>query len=268
MVNFEAELDKLLVRETGMFPQDKFAELAAADQELLAELNRKQTDFSLQIEEIYDLVKEQEVLQETVRAGTTRTNLLIQAAMDLSDLLEDFYAYAGRGDDEALQAQAKLMWENAAAILAGCGILRFGEKGQALNPQIHTVKAGVESPLPVERVVEVLRSGYAYQGILVRKAAVVISRRQENGDRETDTADAGAADHHERMAETGDHGGDMYDDIYDTDDNQSDSDTSVSEPPQQLEIDDRDGAFPKFGVFSESGAVNKPPEHQEGESGE
>jgi molecular chaperone GrpE (heat shock protein) len=193
MLNFEAELDKLLSRETGTLPQYEFAEIAAAGQMFLAELTKKQTDVSLQIEEIYDLVKEQDTryLREAADAEKTRANHLVFTAISLSDLLEDFYAYAKQSGSEELKHQAKLMWENAGGILSGRGIFRFGEEGQLLNPQIHTVKASVESPLPRECVVQVLQSGYLYQNVLLRKAAVVISRGQDDAVRETETADAG-----------------------------------------------------------------------------
>ncbi|MDR0602514.1 MAG: nucleotide exchange factor GrpE [Treponema sp.] len=191
MLDFEVELNKLLSRETGALPQSEFAELAEAGQKFLAELNKKQTDVSLQIEEIYDLVKEQDTrdLRETINAEKTRANQLVFAAISLSDLLEDFYAYARQSGSGELMHQAKLLWENAGGILSGRGILRFGEEGQLLNPQIHTVKAGVESPLPRELVVQVLQSGYLYQNTLLRKAAVVISRGQNgtgNGDENRD----------------------------------------------------------------------------------
>jgi molecular chaperone GrpE (heat shock protein) len=193
MVNFEAELDKLLAHETGGLPQYEFAELAAAGRELLAEFNKKQTDVSLQIEEIYDLVKEQDnrVLLETLNAEKTRVNQLVLAAIELSDLLEDFCAYARQSGSEELKRQGSVLWENAGGILASRGVLRFGEEGQPLNPQIHAVKASVESSLPREQVIRVLQSGYVYQNTLLRKAAVVVSRGQEGEANETAKAGTG-----------------------------------------------------------------------------
>ncbi|MDR0668830.1 MAG: nucleotide exchange factor GrpE [Treponema sp.] len=178
MINFETELNKLLSLETGELPDYEFAEIAAAGREILAEFDKKQTDTSLQIEEIYDLVKEQDFLRETAASERARADRLIPAIIGLADLLEDFYAYAGQSGSEELKHQAKLQRENAGGILSSCGVLRFGEAGQALNPQYHTVKASVESPFPKEQVVQVLQSGYVYQGAIVRKAAVVVSRGQ------------------------------------------------------------------------------------------
>jgi molecular chaperone GrpE (heat shock protein) len=182
MINFETELNKLISSETGRIPEYEFAELAAAERELLGELNKKQTGVSLQIEEIYDLVKDQGFLQERANAEKTRADQLVLAAIGLADLLEDFYAYAGQSGSEELKCQAKLLWENAGGILANRGILRFSGEGQSLNPHIHTVKASAESPLPREQVVRTLQSGYMYQNALIRKAAVVVSRGQEEED--------------------------------------------------------------------------------------
>jgi molecular chaperone GrpE (heat shock protein) len=184
MLNFEFELEKLLSRETGPLPQYEFAELAAQGGRFLEELNKKQTDVSLQIEEIYDLVKEQDtrIWQEAVNAEKTKVNRLVHAAIALSDLLEDFCVYARQSGSEELRHQAGMMWENAGGVLLGCGILRFGETGQMLNPQIHTVKASAESDLPREQVVQVLQSGYLHQNILLRKAAVVVSRGPETAE--------------------------------------------------------------------------------------
>jgi molecular chaperone GrpE (heat shock protein) len=179
MLNFEAELGKLLAGETGRLPQYELTELAAAGRELLTELNKRQTDTSLQIEEIYDLVKEQGFLREAAAEEKARADRLVLAAMGLSDLLEDFYAYAKQSGGGELRSQAKLLWEKAGGILSANGILRFGEEGQSLDPRLHTVKAAAESSLPREQVVQVLQSGYMYQNMLLRKAAVVVSRGQE-----------------------------------------------------------------------------------------
>ncbi|MDR1949284.1 MAG: nucleotide exchange factor GrpE [Spirochaetaceae bacterium] len=196
MLNFEAELDKLLSREIQSFPQYEFAELAAAGQALLAEFEKKQTDISLQIEEIYDLVKEQDTrdLQNAVDTERGRANRLVFTAIGLSDLLEDFCDYAQRSGGGELEHQAELLWEHAGGILAGAGIIRFGEPGQPMDPQLHTVKASAESSFPREHVVRVLQSGYGYQNTIIRKAAVVVSRGPKQETSDTSPSDIGPSD--------------------------------------------------------------------------
>jgi molecular chaperone GrpE (heat shock protein) len=188
MLDFETELEKLLSREVGPLPQHEFAEVAAVERHLLVELDRKQRDASLQIEEIYDLVKEQRVLIEAAERERQEKDRLVTAAVEIADLIEYFRAYAERSGDEALQAQAGAMWQNTVKILANCGVVRFGEAGEPLDPRAHTVKASAESSFPYEYVTEVLQSGYMSQDRILRKAAVVVSRGQG------DAKSAGSAD--------------------------------------------------------------------------
>ncbi|MDR3337777.1 MAG: nucleotide exchange factor GrpE [Treponema sp.] len=176
MVNFETELEKLLAGERERLPQSELPELMAANRNLLIALNKTQTDLSLQVEEIYDLAKEDTLeLREALEAAKGRLNQLLPAAVGLSDLLEDFCVYAGQSGSEALEHQGKLLWENAQALLKNCGITRLGEAGQPLDPGIHRVQAAAASSVPREHVARVLQSGYQYQGTVLRKAVVIVS---------------------------------------------------------------------------------------------
>jgi molecular chaperone GrpE (heat shock protein) len=176
-VNFEAELEKLLAQEREPLPVSCIEELAAAEREMLTALNKKNTDLSLQVEEIYDLVKEGDtrVLQEALGVEKNRTGQLAAAAVGLCDMLEDFCAYARQSGSGDLEHQARLLWKNSGALLEGCGITRLGEEGQPLDPAIHTVQAAVPSAFPREHVAQVLQSGYRYLGAVVRRAVVVVS---------------------------------------------------------------------------------------------
>ena len=208
MLDFEAELEKLLSHERGLLPQSEFAEVAEAGRRFLAELDRKQDDTSLQIEEIYDLVKEQRALIEAAARELQEKDRLVAALIGIADLVEYFRAYAERSGDEALKAQARGMWQNTAGILASCGVFCFGKAGEPLDPQIHTVKASAGSSFPREYVTEVLQSGYTAQNRLLRKAAVVVSRGQQdagNADNAGYNADDDAATEGEEAA--GDTGG-------------------------------------------------------------
>ncbi|GHV84986.1 hypothetical protein AGMMS50230_05940 [Spirochaetia bacterium] len=180
MLDFEAELNKLLSREVEQLPRYEFAqtvEIAALGKNLLEDLQKKQTDVSLQVEEIYDLLKEQNTkgLQDALEAEKNRADALAHTAIALCDLLEDFCAYARQSGSEELKHQADLLWSQSGYHLAENSIVRFGTEGESLNPQIHTVQKGMESTFPREQVLEVLQSGYVYKNALVRKATVVVS---------------------------------------------------------------------------------------------
>ncbi|GHU41946.1 hypothetical protein FACS1894190_10650 [Spirochaetia bacterium] len=183
MIDFETELNKLLSREIEPLPRFGIAtavEMAALGQDILKDLQKKQTDVSLQVEEIYDILKEQDtkVLEAAYAAEKERADKLVLAAIAICDLLEVFYTFARQSGNEALNHQAGILWEQSGYRLYENNIVRIGAEGQPLNPQIHTVQKSVESHLPCEQVLEVLQSGYLYKNAIIRKAAVVVSGGQ------------------------------------------------------------------------------------------
>ena len=180
-MDFETELNKLLSQQNEPLPQIELVELMAAGRQLLHTLNKKQSEISMQIEEIYDITKEADnsVIQDTLRDEKSRSNRLVGTAVKLCDLIEDFYEYAQRGSNEELAHQALLMRKNADAFLRDCGLTRFGDAGEQLNPDIHSVRSSAISSIPREYVVKVLQSGYRYLGAIIRKAAVVVSLGKE-----------------------------------------------------------------------------------------
>jgi molecular chaperone GrpE (heat shock protein) len=177
MLDFETELEKLLAGEQEPLPQYELAEVLAEGRNLLETLNKKQTDLSLQVEEIYDLAKEADTreLREVLNAERDRLNKLVGAAVGLSDMLEHFCVYAEQSGSAELEHQGRLLWQNSRLLLESCGITRLGEAGQILDPAVHTVQAAVASELPREHVARVLQSGYRYLGMVLRKAVVMVS---------------------------------------------------------------------------------------------
>jgi molecular chaperone GrpE (heat shock protein) len=187
-VNFETELEKLLAGEYEPLPQYELTEVLAEGQALLDALNKKQAELSLQVEEVYDLVKDADDrgLQETLKTERARLQQLLEVAVGLSDMLEHFCVYAGQSGSAELEHQGRLLWQNSQALLESCGITRFGEAGESLNPLLHTVHSALDSKIPKEHIVRVLQSGYGYLGRLLRKAAVVVSRGEAYTEAEYD----------------------------------------------------------------------------------
>ena len=186
-MNFEAELEKLLAREQGPLPRYELTEVLAEGRALLEALNKRQADLSLQVEEIYDLAKEADAreLREALKAERGRLQQVLAAAFGLSDLLEHFCVYAGRSGSPELEYQGQLLWQNSRLLLESCGIARFGEAGQILDPSLHTVQSALDSELPKEQIIQVLQSGFAYSGNLLRKAVVVVSKGKPEPERKT-----------------------------------------------------------------------------------
>ncbi|MDR0671640.1 MAG: hypothetical protein LBF64_04930, partial [Oscillospiraceae bacterium] len=123
MLDFKEELNQLLGQETQPLPRDELAEMVSAGQRILASLGKKQTEISLQVEEIYDIVGHMDtaVLQEAMRSEKRRADMLVDAIMGLCDILEDFCAYAKGSEDAELDRQARVIWRNSTALLDHCG---------------------------------------------------------------------------------------------------------------------------------------------------
>lgn len=181
MLDFKRELNRLLEQEAHPLQGDALAETALAGQRILTALGKKQSELSMQVEEIYDIVESLDTaaLQEALRAETQRADTLAEAAVGLCDILEDFCAYSRESGNEELEKQGQMMWSNAGRLLERCGFARLGEDGQPLDPEIHKVRSAAASPVPREHVARVLQSGYRYRGAVVRRAAVVASKGME-----------------------------------------------------------------------------------------
>lgn len=178
MLDFKQELTKLLEQETRPLPKDELVEIALAGQKMLMSLGKKQSELSIQFEEIYDIVVNMDTtaLQEAMLTEKQRAGILAGTVVGLCDIIEDFCAFARSSGDAELDKQARMMWDNSGSMLERCGFARLGEDDQPLDPEIHAVQSAVVSSVPREHVVQVLQSGYRYLGAVARRAVVVLSK--------------------------------------------------------------------------------------------
>ena len=173
-MNFAAELKKLLDAEE-VPPHDPLAELTQANARLLESIVKNGSDVSMQVEEIYDIIKETDDNARELKIAAKREKLLLGSLIDFCDLLDSLLQYVRRtGADHAETIAAKK--EEA---LDACGVETVGYLGQMLDPRIHTVASAEESDAPFESVIRILESGYTYRGNVVRKATVIISKGRE-----------------------------------------------------------------------------------------
>jgi len=173
--DFNTELNKLLASHSATEAEPLGADALS---DVLAGLGKKiaktQTDLSMQVEEIYDLVSESQNTNKALRESAAHEKRLATALLGLCDIIEDFCTFADH--DEALSKQANLMRKNADKRLAECSMTPIGEVGEPFDPTLHTVLSTENSPLPREHIAHVLNSGYRYMGKVLRKASVVLSK--------------------------------------------------------------------------------------------
>ena len=172
-MNFAEELKNLLEAESSL-PRDPLAELSRAQAGILEALYKNNKGISLQVEEIYDIIKESDENARELKSAAKRENSLLGALFVVDDLLDSLLRYiqrSGAGHAEMIAAKRD-------EAMIGCGLEKLGYVGQQLDPRMHTVASAEPGGAPMESVTRVLESGYMYRGNVVRKATVVISNGQ------------------------------------------------------------------------------------------
>lgn len=177
-MDFAAELQKLL-RETEPPVVDPLSELAQAQAELtrvqealLEGIQKNGADLSLQIEEIYDIVNESNEKAKEANAAIKRENLLLRGLVAMGDLLDNLLPY--------IQEHAQTIAAKKEEAMNACAIEQLGFPGERLDPKLHSVASAEYSAAPLESVIRVLESGYAYRGKIIRKATVILSKGVQN----------------------------------------------------------------------------------------
>lgn len=173
-MDFAAELEKLLQAEESP-PLDLLEELAMTQAELLGSLQellgsqqQNNESLSLQVEEIYDIVKESDENAKEVKAAAKRENMLVNGLISLCDLVDGLLPH--------LQEHSRTVDAKKMEAVDACGLEPLGFPGERLDPRLHTVAGAEYSDAPMESVIRVLESGYAYHEKLIRKATVILSK--------------------------------------------------------------------------------------------
>lgn len=173
MIDYSAELQRLL-QENGIAkePDSLKADIQELD-DILKKINGRQTDISMQVEEIYE--KLEELPDPRDNANTD------ESLMELLDIIEDFYRYA-KGE-AALREQAGMMWRMAGRAAAKAGLMRLDEEEMPFDAALHDIEQITEEEgCPHGMVRFTWRSGYLRDGKILRKARVTVNRQGGNSD--------------------------------------------------------------------------------------
>ena len=170
-MDFAAELQKLLHAEEPP-PIDPLAELAQAQTELLDSIQKNGANLSLQMEEVYDIIKDADENAREVKAAAKRENMLLSGLVAMGDLLDNLLPY--------MQEHGQTIAAKKEDAMSACGLERLGYIGERLDSRLHTVASAEYSGAPPESIIRVLESGYAYNGKIIRKATVILSKGAEN----------------------------------------------------------------------------------------
>ena len=95
--------------------------------------------------------------------------------MTLSDIIYDFFCYSKK--DEAIAAQAKMMWQGTTAALKKAGIEVVEPTGKTFSFSLHIAHDTTSRPdIPHEWISETLKCGYVFGERILRRATVVVNK--------------------------------------------------------------------------------------------
>ena len=173
-MDYLTELQKLLKEEDAPV-LDSHLELSQSQLKLMEAIYKRNTDISMQVEEIYDIIKDADQNANEVASAARRERLLLESLMSLNDLLGDVLLVLSDTHFEHLEAISGKVEE----ILDICNLEITTALGQRLDPRIHEVVAAESSDEPVEAVIRILEHGYEYREKVLRKGKVIVSKGWE-----------------------------------------------------------------------------------------
>lgn len=107
-------------------------------------------------------------------------NMLIEAIIDILDIIEDFYRFALNSPDSPYAGQALMMWQNAQSSAKANGLEVIDKEGEAFDFRRHSAEgtgiSGSNEGHPAGCIVKTLKCGYEYKGNVLRRASVIVSK--------------------------------------------------------------------------------------------
>ena len=173
-MDFALELQKLL-NEEEIPLQNPLEEIAKSQLNMLEKVTKNSSEISLQVEEIYDIIKDSEENAREIKNAAKREETLLGGFIAINDLLDSIIQYMPNTD----MSHIKVINGRRDEVLSACGIEKTGFTGQKLEPKLHTVASAEQSEAPHETITQVLESGYTYRGNITRKATVIVSKGNE-----------------------------------------------------------------------------------------
>ena len=157
---------------------------------VLNKLGKEQYKYSHQLDEIMMFLEEQEnyhkecvFLQQQNRMKDMEVKKLVAVLLSVLDSYEDLYRYALKYGDESWKEQMTMQWNRTGVILKQNGIVRIEGIGELFVPQLYAVEEIRRVPgIPNGQIVDIIRSGYMYNGEIIRKAKVVVNQTLEEQD--------------------------------------------------------------------------------------
>lgn len=200
MIDFDKELRKfqfLELDEEFIDLQNESSVIVKAFEKTLNRFGKEQGKTNLQLEELTGQMEEiTEQIDEELDNNSDKVQLkkeltlaedekwnLVNGFIAILDQIEDLYRFSAKSSEETWSKQHELLWNNISNELLSIGIMKVDGEGAQFNKNLQ-IPVEVRSNPEYEDsiVIEVLRCGYIYKTNVLRKAKVVVNKRDNMGE--------------------------------------------------------------------------------------
>ncbi|MDD4680154.1 MAG: nucleotide exchange factor GrpE [Clostridia bacterium] len=193
MIDFDKELQKfqfLELDEDFIGLQNESSVIAKEFQRTLNRFGKEQGKTNLQLEEITGQLEEhrdknsdKEQLKEELYLAEEEKQNLINGFISIMDQIEDLYRFSTKSSEESWSKQLELLWDNISNELLSIGIMKIEGENAQYNKNLHIAAEVRYCPEYEDGIIlEVLRCGYVYKINVLRKAKVVVNKREDMGE--------------------------------------------------------------------------------------
>ena len=193
MIDFDKELQKfqfLELDEDFIGLQNESSVIAKEFQRTLNRFGKEQGKTNLQLEEITGQLEEhrdknsdKEQLKEELYLAEEEKQNLINGLILIMDQIEDLYRFSTKSSEESWSKQLELLWDNISNELLSIGIMKIEGENAQYNKNLHIAAEVRYCPEYEDGIIlEVLRCGYVYKINVLRKAKVVVNKREDIGE--------------------------------------------------------------------------------------
>ena len=144
-------------------------------------LESRQDEFVMAVEDLTEgLDEHKEVTAEAVNDREKEIAGLITAMITAADYTEDFFHYAKESGSHELYEQASFFWNAVNKKFSSVGLVRINDLNTLADAVYNTIVSAEVSDESSKSgvIIRTLRSGYIYNGKVIRKSEVVVTRSE------------------------------------------------------------------------------------------
>jgi molecular chaperone GrpE len=187
MIDFGKELEKFDFFSVDSKLQGTHKELTNVLSEVnstLGRIGKEQGKANIQLEELMIILDEEkekheviENLKKRIDSSEDEKLSIIKGLIKVLDQIENFYRLFANEENESLYRQLSLMWELIYKILLSIGITRIDDENTIFEPSLNNI-VGTNSNTDLDEgtILSVLKSGYIYKDVVLRKSEVIANK--------------------------------------------------------------------------------------------